>query len=141
MFSKEKAIVNEDVVKDTLSYNLKIGGSGGNPGIVGAFKGKHHSEESKEKIRQSALKQITTSQKRKKCSENNWSKRNPEAHKEHVRRINLNRPKSKEQKQKQSEANLGQRLMNNGNDCTCLIKPDYIEKHLKLGWNFGRLKT
>ena len=51
MFELERNIVNEDLVKDTQTYNLKIGGSGGNPGIVGAFAGKKHSEETKQKIR------------------------------------------------------------------------------------------
>lgn len=65
MFEVEKSIVTEDFVKDPLAYNLKIGGSGGNPGIVGAFKGRRHSVEAKEKQRQASLKQITTDEKRK----------------------------------------------------------------------------
>ena len=44
MFELERSIVNEDLVNNPLTYNLKIGGSGGNPGIVGAFKGKKHSK-------------------------------------------------------------------------------------------------
>lgn len=63
MFEVERNIVNEDFVKDPLTYNLKIGGSGGNPGIVGAFSGRKHSEETKEKQRQASLKQITTDEK------------------------------------------------------------------------------
>jgi hypothetical protein len=51
MFELERNIVNEDLVKNPQTYNLKIGGSGGNPGIVGAFKGKKHSEETKQNIR------------------------------------------------------------------------------------------
>lgn len=50
MFELERIIVNESFVKDPLTYNLKIGGSGGNPGIVGAFKGKVHSDKTKEKL-------------------------------------------------------------------------------------------
>ena len=55
MFLAEREIVNEAFVKDPCTYNLKVGGSGGNPGIVGAFKGRKHSEETKEKQRQAAL--------------------------------------------------------------------------------------
>jgi|688.fasta_scaffold720368_1 hypothetical protein len=51
MFNMEQHIVNESLVKDPMSYNLKIGGSGGNPGIMGAFSGKCHSNETKEKLR------------------------------------------------------------------------------------------
>ena len=58
MFKSETLIVNESVVKDPLSYNLKIGGSGGNPGIVGAFKGRKHSDETKRKQRV-AMRSIT----------------------------------------------------------------------------------
>lgn len=86
MFSKETEIVNEDVVKDVNSYNLKIGGSGGNPGIIGAFSGRKHSVESKDKIREKALRQITTLSKRQKLSTNNWAHRYPDEQKEHARK-------------------------------------------------------
>lgn len=107
MFNKEKELVNEEVVKSPLSYNLKIGGSGGNPGIIGAFKGKKHTEETKEKIRNSALQQITTDQKREKLSKNNWAKKDPLRHKEHASKINKNIPKSQAHKDKLRERNLG----------------------------------
>lgn len=84
MFVKETEIVNEDVVKDKNSYNLKIGGSGGNPGIVGAFSGKKHTSESKNKISIKALQQITTDTKRQKLSINNWARRCPKEQKEHA---------------------------------------------------------
>ena len=98
MFNKEREIVNEDLVKDDISYNLKIGGSGGNPGIVGAFSGRKHSEETKEKQRQKSLQQITSESKRKKSSENNWARRNPEAQRKHASSI-ASKPKSEEHKQ------------------------------------------
>ena len=107
MFNKEKELVNEEVVNSPLSYNLKIGGSGGNPGIVGAFKGKSHSLETKEKIKNAALQQETTNQKRQRLSHNNWAKRNPLRHKEHVSNINKGVPKSQEHRQKLRESNLG----------------------------------
>lgn len=52
MYSKEREIVTEDFILTNNVYNLKLGGSGGNPGIVGAFAGRIHSEESREKISQ-----------------------------------------------------------------------------------------
>ena len=99
MFNKERELVNENLVKDSKSYNLKIGGSGGNPGIIGAFSGRKHSNETKEKQRQAALQQVTTDNKRRKLSENNWSKKDPEGHRRHMSLIASN-PKSEEHRQK-----------------------------------------
>lgn len=65
MFELERRIVNEDFVKNPFTYNLKIGGSGGNPGIVGAFTGKRHTQEAKEKIRQASLNQVVSDETRK----------------------------------------------------------------------------
>jgi group I intron endonuclease len=103
MFLLEKKLVNTECVNDNLSYNLKIGGSGGNPGIVGAFKGKRHSEVIKEKIREAALNQVTTEEKRRKLSENAWAKRDPEKQKEHARKIS-SKLKSDEHKKNISES-------------------------------------
>ena len=107
MFNKERELVNADFVKDLATYNFKIGGSGGNPGIVGAFTGKKHSQESIDKIRKSALNQDTTDEKRRKCSINNWANKDPAAHREHASKINKDIPKSAEHKQKLRESNLG----------------------------------
>ena len=74
MFELERNIVNEDLVKNPQTYNLKIGGSGGNPGIMGAFTGKKHSEETKEKQRRASLRQVTTDEKRRKLSVNSAMK-------------------------------------------------------------------
>lgn len=107
MFDLERSIVNESLVKDPLSYNLKIGGSGGNPGIIGAFTGKKHTLETKAKLRKAALSQIITEEKRQKCSTNNWAKRDPEAHREHASRINKGIPKTQEHREKLRQRNLG----------------------------------
>jgi hypothetical protein len=107
MFDKEKEIVSKEFISDPLTYNLKVGGSGGNPGIVGAFKGRKHNEETKEKQRQASLKQITTNEKKQKLSSNNWAKKNPIKHKEHISKIHKGIPKSESHKQKLRECNLG----------------------------------
>jgi group I intron endonuclease len=135
MFSLERSIVNESVVNDPLSYNLKLGGSGGNPGIVGAFAGRKHSAESKEKQRQASLKQITSDSKRKKLSENNWAKKNPEFHRMHMKQI-ASLPRSDEHNRKVAEANIGKILVNDSKVAKRIDKKDltYYEKN---GWKRG----
>lgn len=137
MFALERSIVNEAVVKDTLSYNLKIGGSGGNPGIVGAFSGRRHSEESKEKQRQAALRQITTDQKRKKLSENNAMRNNPEIRKK-VSNTLTNRKCSDDHKNRVAQANLGKILINNGIVAKRISK-DELAIYENIGWSKGGL--
>jgi group I intron endonuclease len=139
MFNLERQLVNEELVKDPMTYNLKIGGSGGNPGIVGAFKGKKHSEETKEKIRFAALHQITTDQKRQKLSENNWSKKDPQAQRIHASKINRDRPKSESQRQKLSEWQTGKKLVNNG-ITSCWVKRNDVPILISQGWMLGKIK-
>ena len=112
MFELERIIVNESLVNDPMSYNLKIGGSGGNPGIVGAFKGKKHSEETKEKQRQASLNQVTTDEKRRKLSVNSGMKNKDIAKK--VSKSLTGRICSATHRSRVAEANLGKILINNG---------------------------
>jgi hypothetical protein len=137
MFNKEKELVNEEVVKNPLSYNLKIGGSGGNPGIVGAFKGKTHSLTTKEKIKNAAIKQKTTDQKRKMLSQNNWAKQDPEKHREHVVNINRGIPKSEDHRKKLRERNLG--IKHNTTSCPHCGK-EGGERAIKR-WHFDNCKS
>lgn len=112
MFELERIIVNEELVNDLMSYNLKLGGSGGNPGIVGAFKGKIHTEETKEKIRQASLKQVTSDEKRRKLSINSGMK-----NKDIAKKVSITltgRVCSLEHCRKVAEANIGKILINNG---------------------------
>tara|TARA_B110000858_G_scaffold178295_1_gene213987 strand:+ start:1318 stop:1938 length:621 start_codon:yes stop_codon:yes gene_type:complete len=106
MFAKEKDIVNETFVKNTMTYNLKVGGSGGNPGIIGAFTGHTHSKQAKEKISKASTAQIHTSETRRKIAENNWAVHDPEAQRKHARSAG-SYIKSTEHKRKLSEANKG----------------------------------
>jgi group I intron endonuclease len=137
MFSKERELVDESFVNDPLTYNLKIGGSGGNPGIVGAFKGRKHTEETKDKIRKSALTQTVTEEKRKKLSENNWARKDPDAHKEHMRKI-AKMPRSADHNKKVAEANLGKILVNSGNIAK-RISATELEFYKNMGWSKGGL--
>ena len=137
MFILERSIVNETVVRDPLSYNLKLGGSGGNPGIVGAFAGKKHSEESKEKQRQASLKQITSDQKRQKLSKNSAMRNNPEIRKK-VSKTLTGRVCSSEHAKKVAEANLGKILVNNSMIAKRISKEDLAMYEIE-GWVKGGL--
>jgi group I intron endonuclease len=140
MFQLERELVNDALVKDPQSYNLKIGGSGGNPGIVGAFTGKTHSAATKEKIRQAAFNQITTDQKRIKLSQNNWAKTNPDLFKKHAIAANLGKPKTDDHKKKLATAQQGSRLVNNGNIAKW-AKKEEVEEFIINGWKLGKIKS
>jgi hypothetical protein len=137
MFEVERNIVNEDFVKDPLTYNLKIGGSGGNPGIVGAFKGRKHSEETKEKIRQAARLQVVSEETKTKISKNSWAKKDPDAHRRHMKEI-AQMPRSEEHNKKVAEANLGKILVNNGIIAKRISKEELLD-YQNLGWIKGSL--
>ena len=137
MFFLERSLVNESVVNDPLSYNLKLGGSGGNPGIVGAFAGRKHSEESKEKQRQASLKQITTDQKRQKLSKNSAMRNNPEIRKK-VSNTLTGRVCSNEHARKVAEANLGKILVNNSIIAKRISKEE-LAIYKTRGWTKGGL--
>ena len=137
MFELERSIVNESLINDPLSYNLKIGGSGGNPGIVGAFKGKKHSEETKEKQRQAALKQIVSDETRQKLSMNNAMKNNPEIRKK-VSESLTGRTQSEEHRKRVAASNLGKILVNDGSVAKRISK-DELEMYKDKGWSKGGL--
>lgn len=135
MFAKEAELVTEDFIATSNTYNIKPGGSGGNPGIIGAFAGRKHTETSKEKIRQSALRQVSSEETRKKLSDNNWSKRDPNAHREHMRKIAA-LPRSEDHNKKVAEANIGKILVNNGNIAKRIDKKD-LDYYENSGWKRG----
>ena len=135
MFALERNIVNEELVNDPLTYNLKPGGSGGNPGIVGAFSGRKHSQETKEKIRRAAMGQVTSESKRQKLVANNAMRDNPEIRKK-VSVSLTGRVCSIDHRTKVAEANLGKILVNNGNVAKRISK-DMLDLYLKDGWIAG----
>jgi group I intron endonuclease len=137
MFNKEKEIVTEDFITFSNTYNIKPGGSGGNPGIVGAFKGKKHSAESKEKIRQAALTQVTTDEKRKKLSVNNAMKTNSEIRKK-VSESLKGRICSTEHRRRVADANLGTILVNNSVIAKRISK-ELLKEYENNGWFKGGL--
>ena len=137
MFNKERELVNESFVKDPMTYNLKVGGSGGNPGIVGAFKGKTHSNETKEKQRQAALKQVITDETRIKLSVNSAMRNNPEIRKK-VSATLSGRICSNEHRRRVAEANLGTILINNGIIAKRIPK-DELVKYENTEWSKGGL--
>jgi hypothetical protein len=137
MFELERSIVNEDLVNNPLTYNLKIGGSGGNPGIVGAFKGKTHSDETKEKQRQAALKQVVSDETRLRLSINNAMKNDPAIRKK-VSESLTGRTCSQEHCRRVAEANLGTILINNGIIAKRIPK-DELAKYKNTEWSKGGL--
>ena len=137
MFELERSIVNEDLVNNPLTYNLKIGGSGGNPGIVGAFKGRTHSNETKEKQRQAALKQVVSDETRQKLSMNNAMKNNLEIRKK-VSESLTGRTCSDVHCKRVAQANLGTILINNGTIAKRIPK-DELEKYKNTEWSKGGL--
>ena len=139
MFSLEKQIVTKELINDNFCYNLKLGGEGGNPGLVGAFKGKKHSVETKNKLRDIALKQIVSDETKNKISLNNWSKSNPEAFKKHITKIASEQIKTEEHKLKLSIAQKGKRLVNNGLICKW-AKQNELNELISKGWILGKIK-
>ncbi len=137
MFNIERSIVNEELITDPLSYNLKIGGSGGNPGIVGAFKGRQHSAETKEKQRQASLQQVTSDEKRRKLSENNAMRNDPAIRKKVALSL-TGRVCSDEHRSRVAEANLGKILINNGTVAKRIPK-DELAKYENTEWSKGGL--
>ncbi len=92
--------------------NLKSesGDGGSDPGIYNGMYGKHHSAESKEKIKNSNLGKIRTAETRQKMSKNhvgNTGKPLSDDAKQKISKAHKNRPKTEEHKQKIANANKG----------------------------------
>ena len=134
-FEKEREIVNEEFVKNDQTYNIALGGHGGKLTEINPFFGKHHSEETKEILRQKSTGRIHSEESREKISnsmleyydslseeeweelsknvsgENNpfFGKTHSDETKEYLKTINTGRTHTEETKLKMSEnsANKG----------------------------------
>jgi hypothetical protein len=84
MVKREIEIVTEDFIKSGRSYNIMPGGRFGSKEKNGlTFKGRKHSEITKEKMKISNLRTITD-ETRKKLKENNWARKDPVRQREHA---------------------------------------------------------
>lgn len=110
MYQKESELVTEEFVKRSDTYNLKVGGEGGwdwiNSGAVSKFHGKHHTDETKQKLRERASKYRHTDESKTKLKENSWFRTNPESARLHIEKLAkiASRPMSEEHRRKISEA-------------------------------------
>jgi len=104
MIAREQELVTAQFVLDENNYNIMPGGKFGSLERNGlSFKNKKHSLETIEKIRNAAVGKTHSSATRKKLSDNNFSKTDPEKQKEHARQAG-SYSKSDEHKLKISES-------------------------------------
>jgi len=139
MFSKEREIVTVDFIEENNTYNLKIGGSGGNPGIVGAFSGRKHSNETKKKIvEKRKLQSPADAATRQKMSENNGMKNSAIARKK-VADALCGSKQTETHKQKVADANIGKVKINNGIIAKSVSKEIANELVNAGEWKYGLL--
>ena len=87
MLKREEEIVTFDFIESHKVYNLMPGGGYGSKDKNGlTFEGRNHTSESKEKIGKSSKNRNFSIESRKKMSDNNFAKRDPDRHREIVRR-------------------------------------------------------
>ena len=104
MISKEKELVTDEFVLDETNYNIMPGGKFGSLERNNlSFKGKQHSENTIEKIRNASIGRKHSEDTKKKISENNFSKTDPARQKEHAKKAG-SYARSEEHKRKISEA-------------------------------------
>jgi hypothetical protein len=145
----ERAIVNEDFVSSKDTYNIALGGGIGGEDLNGlSFRGKRHTVDTKEKIRQArlgksyitdeGLERIIKSNKdnearKQKISETTKGSSKTDEHKRKIRETLLNRapediPRGYKRKNKQV-------WINNGHASTRIN----IDTAIPLGWKKGRV--
>ena len=105
MYCKERELVSEDFLLREDVYNFKKGGSGGNPGISGAFSGKKHSDITKKTISNKLTGVKLSSSRIANMKKNHWSIKDPEAQRIHAKKA-ASIPKSEEHKEKIRQALL-----------------------------------
>ena len=80
MNEKEKELVTQELIASSQCYNCGIGGEGGPQ-----FKGRKHSEATRQKLRNIALGRKHTRETCMKISQNNWSRRDPISQRTHAK--------------------------------------------------------
>ena len=84
MVNREIEIVTEDFIKSGISYNIMPGGRFGSEEKNGlTFKGRKHSQETRNKMKVSNLRVINDIT-REKLRQNNWARRDPVRQREHA---------------------------------------------------------
>lgn len=138
MYAKEREIVTVDFITENNTYNLKVGGSGGNPGIIGAFSGRKHKESSKLLIKEKRKLQAPPSENtRRKMSDNNAMKRQPDVA-EKVAASLRGRTHTQEHKSRVAAANIGKVKINNGLIAKAVSKEEAAVL-VNDGWKYGLL--
>ncbi|CAB4124767.1 grpIintron_endo, group I intron endonuclease [uncultured Caudovirales phage] len=85
MVQREQEIVTEEFIAKDSNYNIMPGGRFGSKERNGlTFEGYNHTQEVKEKLRQSSTGRTHSDITKKKISENNFARRNPIKQKEHA---------------------------------------------------------
>lgn len=130
MNNKEKEIVDEDFVNSRNTYNLTIGGEGGP-----IFKGKHHSEKAKDKLRQHhKIVDLNDEQKKLKYSNS-----------KNTRLAKYGKWNTDNQRKIAREMHIGKAPKNKGKVCVNkdnhnkYISIDDLDNYLKEGWIKGNI--
>ena len=104
MLKRESEIVTKQFIKQNNVYNLMPGGGYGDKEKNGlTFEGHNHSETSKQKIREKSINRKHSIETRIKISINNFSKKDPDRHREIVKRAG-SKNKTEEHRKKISES-------------------------------------
>lgn len=111
MYLREKEIVTKEFLARSDVYNLRRGGTGGfdyiNKTNPTPFKGRTHSDSTKQLLREINTGRKLSAEHKEKISQNNWSKSNPVRQREHARLIASKRIRTEEEKKKISASLKG----------------------------------
>jgi len=151
LIEKEKQIVTEDLVKDTMSMNLKKGGEGG---FINDIHRKKFMDAAKKSVK-IALKNGRETQKKLRKENNEWVKSLKKNISQGLKKVNFNpntfagkKHTSKSKKLISKKNSISQKGEKNSQYGTCWItngkenkkiKKENIQDYLILGWRNGRV--